>query len=265
MMIDMHSHILMNVDDGAQSESDSLEMARQAVKEGITTIVATPHHKLRNYNNPKQTVVTGVAQLNALLQKEQIPLTVLPGQEIRVYGELLEDFEKGKVLTVNDRGTYLLIEFSSSHIPAYAPRLFYELQIAGYIPIIVHPERNTIFLEQPKRLYEFVNHGALTQVTAASIVGCFGKKIQKFSHQLIQANLTHFLASDAHNTTTRSFKMAEAIELIRTHYNDDTVSLLQHNAELLVQGKSILTEIPEKIQKPSFFSFFKCKSIFMKS
>ncbi len=265
MMIDIHSHILMNVDDGAQSESDSLEMARQAVKEGITTIVATPHHKLRSYHNSKQTVVTGVARLNELLQKEQIPLTVLPGQEVRIDGDLLEDFQKGELLTVNDKGMYLLIEFSSSHIPAYAPRLFYELQLAGYIPVIVHPERNTVFLEQPNRLYEFVNHGALTQVTAGSIVGCFGKKIQKFSHQLIQANLTHFIASDAHNTTTRSFKLVEAFETIRTHYNDDTVSLLQHNAELLVQGKNILTEIPEKIQKPSFFSFFKNKSIFMKS
>lgn len=124
---------------------------------------------------------------------------MVPVQELRIYEELIEDFDNNEVLTINDSGTHMLIEFSSAHVPRYAEKLLYDLQMKGITPIIVHPERNKEFIENPTMLYEFVKRGALTQVTAGSVAGKAGKSVQKFSMQLIELHLTHFIASDVHN------------------------------------------------------------------
>src|SRR5690625_4311909 len=202
-MIDIHTHILPSVDDGAKTEEDSLEMAKQAVEEGIHTIIATPHHKNGRFENVRENIMTYTNILNELFQSEGIPLTLLAGQETRINGDMVEDLKKGEILPINDT-TYVFVEFSASHVPRYAKQVLFDLQVAGYKPIIVHPERNEELIEHPNRLYDFVRNGALTQITAGSLIGKFGKSIQRFTQQLIEANLTHFIASDAHNTTTRS-------------------------------------------------------------
>jgi protein-tyrosine phosphatase len=101
-----------------------------------------------------------------------------------------------------------------------------------------------------------VKKGSLTQVTAASICGHFGKKIQKFSHQLMEASLTHFIASDAHNTSSRGFKMKEAFSLIDSKFGPDMVYLFTENAELLIQGQNVMKDIPERIKKKKFLGLF---------
>ncbi len=254
-MIDIHCHILPNIDDGAQTLENSLEMAKTAVNEGIATIIATPHHKNNQYMNEKSSILEKVSDLNAVLKQENIPLNILPGQEVRIYGEVLEDYTKGEILTLNHT-KYLFIEFPSSSVPRYAERLLYELQTEGIIPIIVHPERNKELQEKPDLLYKFVKNGAMTQVTASSVVGYFGKNVKKFSEQLIEHNLTHFIASDAHNIHNRSFKMVEALDMIEEKFGVDYIYLFKENAELLVADNNILKEIPERIQRKKFLGIF---------
>ncbi|WP_400243867.1 tyrosine-protein phosphatase [Niallia sp. JL1B1071] len=254
-MIDIHCHILPGVDDGAATIEDSLEMARAAVKEGITTIIATPHHKNNQFSNPKSTILTKVNDLNTVLKQENIPLTILPGQEVRIYGEVLEDYYKEEILTLNHT-KYLFIEFPSSSVPRYAERLLYEIQTEGIIPIIVHPERNKELQEKPDLLYQFVKNGALTQVTASSVAGYFGKNVKKFSEQLIESNLTHFLASDAHNVHNRSFKVMEAFDTIEDNFGVDYIYLFKENAELLLEDRNVMKEIPERIQRKKFLGIF---------
>ncbi|AYV73349.1 tyrosine protein phosphatase [Bacillus sp. PK3-056] len=254
-MIDIHSHILPGIDDGAKTIKDSIEMAKVALNEGITTIIATPHHKNNQFNNLKSSILTKVNDLNSVLKQENIPLTVLPGQEVRIYGEVIEDYYKEEILTLNHTN-YLFIEFPSTSVPRYAERLLYELQTEGIIPIIVHPERNKELQEKPDLLYQFVKNGVLTQVTASSVAGYFGKNVKKFSEQLIEHNLTHFIASDAHNIHNRNFKMMDAIELIEENYGRDYVYLFKENAELLINDKNIIREIPERIRKKKFLGIF---------
>ncbi|MBO1003227.1 tyrosine-protein phosphatase [Pseudogracilibacillus auburnensis] len=237
-MIDIHSHILPGVDDGAENEQESIDMAKAAIEDGITAIVATPHHKNRTYDNYKEDIVKHVAVLNDLFQSKNIPLTVLPGQEVRIYGEVIEDYEKGEIQLVND-SQYLLVEFPSDSVPHYTEQLFYDLQLAGIKPVIVHPERNRELLENHDKMYQLVRKGALSQVTAASVVGKFGKKIQDFSLQLIEANLTHLIASDAHNTTTRGFHLQEAFEVVKNKYGIDMYYLLLENSNLLVENMNL--------------------------
>jgi protein-tyrosine phosphatase len=247
-MIDLHCHILPGVDDGAGDLSESLEMARKAVEQGIHTIVATPHHLNNQYENPKQRILTGVEQLNLALQQEKIDLKILAGQETRIYGEMAAGYESGEILAVNG-SQYILVEFSSSHVPRYTEKLFYEMQLKGIVPVIVHPERNQQIIEQPDLLYKFVKKGALSQVTAASVSGDFGKKIKNFTHQLIEANLTHVIASDAHNTGNRTFKMREAFDVIQAKYGNEMVYKFQENAALLVEGSHVNKEVPERVRK----------------
>lgn len=253
-MIDIHCHILPGMDDGAKNIEDSLIMAKQAAKEGIHTIIATPHLN-NHYDNRKPLIISKVNELNQALIENGIDVKILPGQEPRIYGEIIEDFDRNEIQTLNN-SQYQFIEFPSSHVPRYTERLLFDIQVKGLTPIIVHPERNSEIIERPEILYNLVEKGALTQVTASSLSGYFGKNIKNFSIQLIESNLTHFIASDAHNVVNRSFKMDEAFSLLDTKFGMDYVYLFKENAELLVEGKNIIKEIPIQMKKKKRFLLF---------
>nr|WP_318539449.1 CpsB/CapC family capsule biosynthesis tyrosine phosphatase [Terribacillus saccharophilus] len=255
-MIDIHCHILQGVDDGARTIEDSLEMAREAVGQGIHTIVATPHHRNNQFDNLGMDILARVDELNRILQGANIPLNILPGQEIRIYGELAEGISSKEILPVNIDTPYILVELPTSTVPNYTNKLLYDIQVNGFTPIIVHPERNSELLTKPEKLYELVKSGVLTQVTAASLVGKFGKKIKSFSHEIVQANLTHFIASDAHNINSRGFMMRDALKELEESYGIDLIYNYQQNAELMVTGQTIVGDVPEKIVRKRFLGIF---------
>src|SRR5690625_4635771 len=254
-MIDIHSHILPGLDDGAQTEEDSLKMATQAVEQGIHTIIATPHHKNNKYENIRESIVKHTVILNELFEQHGVPLQLLPGQETRINGDMVRDVKEGELLSLNDT-KYLFVELPSGHVPRYTEAMLYDLQLEGYLPIIVHPERNRELMENPDRLYGLVRKGALTQVTAGSVIGAFGKKIERFTHQMIDANLTHFIASDAHNTTTRPFNIREAYEFINDNFGIDTYYMFKENSELLIDNMNVNRMEPQLIRRRKFLGLF---------
>ena len=254
-MIDIHSHILPSLDYGAKTMEDSLEMARLAVREGIETIVATPHHKNGVYENEKATILPSIDLFQKQLEINQIPLTVLPGQEVRIYGELLEEWEQGSIQTINDT-PYILIEFPSNHIPRYAKTLFFELLNKGLYPILVHPERNAAIMENPNLLYDFAQMGVASQLTSGSITGKFGKKIKKISNDLVAANLIHFIASDAHNVTSRQFWMNEARDEIEKQFGMSQLYYFEENARFVIEGQPIMREMPQQVRQRKFLGLF---------
>lgn len=246
-MIDIHCHILPCVDDGPESITASLEMAREAVAHGIHTIIATPHHQNGRFVNNRELVIKSVNEFNQLLQEYSIDITILPGQEVRLFGEMLSDDEEQHLVTLGDSKKYVLVEFPSNHLPRYAERFFFEMQSMGYTPIIAHPERNSEIMEKPDMLYKLIKGGALAQVTAQSVTGTFGKKVQKFSLQLFEHNLAHFVASDAHGKKGRGFALRDAYDVLAEEYGQSYCYLLKENAELVVQGLTVNREIPEEI------------------
>lgn len=251
-MIDLHCHILPGIDDGAQDLAQSLEMAAAAQEEGIHTIVATPHHKNGTYENEKSAILYDVDVLNKQIKNMGIDVQIVPGQEIRLYGELLEDYEQDRLAVIH-QSAYMLVEFPSSTIPAFAEQVLFDIQMKGITPIIVHPERNAAIAEDPNRLYKLIKNGALSQVTAASVNGKFGKKAKALSMQLIESNLTHFLATDAHNTTSRGFGLAAAYNEIDPDYAD----YFQENAEAVLAGQYVQKEAPIHItRKKRFLGLF---------
>lgn len=262
-MIDIHNHIIPGVDDGAQTEQDSIRLAEQAVAQGIHTVVATPHHKNRHFDNYKLEIETSVELLNELLKSKSIPLDILVGQEVRVYGDIVDDFKNGEIATVN-HSQYILLEFPFKDVPYYADQLLYDIQIAGLNPVIVHPERNDELCNHPDRLYDFVVKGALTQVTAGSFFGDYGEAAQKMSYRMVEHNLTHLIASDAHHTEKRPFQLKQAYDLIKSEYGIETYSFFLENAQLLVDDMTLNQFEPIKPgsksrKKKGFFSRFKRK------
>ena len=254
-MIDLHCHILPGVDDGAQTLEDSLAMAEKAISQGITHILCTPHHNNGKYKNPKQSVIPRVAQLQEELDQRQLPLTVLEGQEVRITGDLLEDMSRDEILFTDLEDTYILIEFPTMDIPAYTEQLFFELRGLGKIPVIVHPERNAKFREDPNRLIPFLDMGVLAQLTAPSYVGTFGKSIQKTAKDMVKHNLVQMVASDAHGVTKRNFYLKEAFEAIEKDFGKEKVLAMQQVAKDLLNGDLIEFPTYTEVKKRKFGLF----------
>lgn len=248
-MVDIHNHILFGIDDGAQNEQDTIDMAKEAVANGITDIIATPHHKIGVYENYGPKIIELTAQVNELIKGEGIDLTVHPSQEIRIYGDVIDDLKSGKALTLKEGSPYVLIEFPSHEVPIYTEQLFTKMALEGYIPIIAHPERNSELQKNPNKLAQLIELGALAQVTAGVVVGRLGEYSQSIADLMIKHQMIHFVASDAHNVTARNFFMDDAYEYIADTYGQEYVDRFKSNAEKVLAGESIRYMRPKEVQK----------------
>ncbi len=254
-MIDLHCHILPGVDDGAASLQESLSMAEQAIAQGITHLLCTPHHNNGRYENEKSSVIAAVHHLQNALDERNLPLTLLEGQEVRVTGELITAIEKDHLLFTDITDTYLLLEFPTQDVPAFSESLFFELRTLGKVPVIVHPERNAIFREDPNRLIPFLEMGCLAQLTAPSIVGIFGKQIQKTAHEMVTHNLVQMVASDAHGISKRRFYLKQAYEIIEQEWGKEKVLQMQQVARDLINGDEVSYPSYTEVKKKKFGLF----------
>ncbi|QJC53819.1 protein tyrosine phosphatase [Paenibacillus albicereus] len=237
-MIDIHTHILPGIDDGARHREHLLELAAAAVEEGITDIIATPHHANGVYWNPADRVKKLLAESQNVLDEHGLPLRLHPGQEIRVYAELLDHLEAGELLTL--AGTsYLLLEMPAEEMPTEMPELVYELTLLGIRPVIAHPERNLQVLREPGKLEELIALGAWTQATTHSLLGLYGKTFEKGSWSLVRSGLIHLVSSDAHHARRRGFKLAEAYALLESRIGRPARLYLERNARALLAGEEL--------------------------
>ncbi|MGE7761374.1 tyrosine-protein phosphatase [Peribacillus sp. NPDC097895] len=237
-MIDIHSHILPEMDDGSGNIQESIEMARKAVEQGITDIIATPHYIKGKYENDKEKVEEETRKLNQVLDEMDIPLKVWPGQEIRISDVLIDDYDNNKIMGLN-ASRYILLELPLNHVPRYMERLIYDLQMKRMTPIIAHPERNLEIIKNPQLLKELIWKGAYSQITAGSITGKFGWRTKRFSKFLVHSGLTHFIASDSHNVGNRGFQIREANKIIEKSFGKDAVNGFKENAENVLYGKRV--------------------------
>lgn len=239
-MIDIHNHILVDVDDGPKSINEAIELLKQAKSEGVTDIVASPHHLHTRYSNDIQKVKMKLNELKKIEEIKELEIRLYSGQEIRVTDQIIDDINNGKIEGING-SRYLLLEFPSNEVPHYSNQLFYELQTMSYVPIIAHPERNKAIVQNMDLLFELINGGALSQITTSSLLGEFGSNVRKLSLKMIDNNLAHFIASDAHSATHRPFVLKQLFKekKLKTYY-EELESYLKN-------GKAVLEN--EKISK----------------
>jgi protein-tyrosine phosphatase len=247
-MIDLHSHILPGIDDGAGTLENSIEMARLAVKDGIRLLAATPHHNNGRFSNESYIVKQAIGSLNEELSRQSIPLKVLTGQEIRINDLFWEEWEAGNLLTLND-SRYMLIELPNQHVLSDIREVIHELKLKGIVPIIAHPERNSELANEMDTLMELVEAGALCQVTTHSLNGLFGRRIRQVAFEMCRRNLVHIVASDAHNQDQRPFGMSEAYRLVASKFGRAYVQYYQANAIAIADNQNIKSWEPKPDKK----------------
>jgi protein-tyrosine phosphatase len=211
-MIDIHSHILSEVDDGASSLDESLEMCRMSAEDGVSVMVATPHaHDHIHKTHAPLLLGEKVRELNERLQGKP---KIVMGCELRFTHDVVRHVCTDKSAPMIAGGPYVLVEFPHQLIPPGSPRALFELMSNGVRPIIAHPERNFSLMAEPERFFEIVETGALGQMDTGSITGQFGKKVQETARVMIENGLIHFIASDCHNTRNRLPGMSKAVEAV---------------------------------------------------
>lgn len=244
-MIDVHHHLLYALDDGSPDLETSLQMAEMAIEDGITHVVCTPH---ANSEYPFQ-LVENAERLACLQQNLGDRLTLGLGCDFHLSYDNIEDaLAHPTRYTINGK-QYLLVEFPDFGIPQNISTTFYEMSVAGIVPILTHPERNLTLMQKPEKLAEWIRMGCQVQVTAGSLLGRFGKGPQRIAQQLLDWRWVHILATDAHNTTSRPPVMSEAYQHLAKKYGMETAErLCVHNPRAVFYGQALPEQpAPDKI------------------
>ncbi|MBB5338332.1 tyrosine-protein phosphatase [Tunturiibacter gelidiferens] len=224
-MIDIHHHLLWGMDDGASNLETSVAMAKMAEDDGITHIVCSPHSNGQYFYDPP-IIDAKIVELQERLDRDSVGVKLGRGCDFHMSYENIQEAKLDpKKFSINGLG-YLLVEVPDYGLPRGLTEIFYQLQLTGLTPILTHPERNPTLQNDQDRIAEWLQRGVLVQVTAASVLGRMGKHAERMAHELLENRWVNFLATDAHNTTSRAPKMREAFELVAKKYGPDYAHLL---------------------------------------
>jgi protein-tyrosine phosphatase len=236
LMIDIHCHILPALDDGADSLETACAMAEMAIADGITHVIGTPHAS-QNHTFLPELVKQRRDELQAKFEGR---LTLATGCDFHLSFENLQDIRHEPARFTLNQKNYLLVEFAEYSIPPSLDQALHQLQLVGLRPVITHPERNPLIRAQPERLFHWLQQGCYCQVTAQSLQGRFGKAAQDSAERWLDGGVIHFLASDAHNTTSRPLKLKETYELVAKRRGEDVArALLVENPLAAFEGRSL--------------------------
>lgn len=238
-LIDIHTHLIPNVDDGADSIEETLKLAQAAVDEGIKHVVLTPHHNKFWVTNEKDKVLKLTKKVERIIDEAEIPLTVSPGQEIRMNEEFSNELFDENYLSIDEKGKYYLVEFSWQTFPTFAKEYLQQMLDADIIPVIAHPERQRPFIEDSNILRELIQMGCISQITATSIVGGYTEEIRETAYQMMDENLIHVIASDAHDTVARPYNLKKALDILNIDFGEEYAEYLVQNAERIFNGKKV--------------------------
>lgn len=247
-MIDIHSHILYELDDGSRSFEESVEMLEMAVSSGTTDIVATPHAN-RNFQFVPELVTERIERLQAHMGDR---IRIHPGCDFHLDFENVEDaLLLPSKYTINHKN-YLLIELADFVYAKMVDGIVDKLLQRGLTPIVTHPERNPMVMSRVDDLAAWVERGCLIQVTAGSVLGGFGRTAKQHADHLLKRKLVHFIASDAHNTQYRTTKLDEAYQFIAGREGQSTADrLFRENAAAVLAGEYLNIEevVPARSSK----------------
>ncbi|MHB1418340.1 MAG: tyrosine-protein phosphatase [Bacillota bacterium] len=243
-MIDLHTHVLPGIDDGARDWEVALKMLEGFSACEMQTIVATPHF-MDGYCSTPEEVRSLCNKLQQKAAAEGLEIEVLPGMEVYLSPGIPEMLRKNELLTINDTGKYMLVELPFQEVPAYTQRVIFELLIQNVTPVIAHPERNTEIEKDPNLMLRLLEKGALAQVNAGSLTGLFGDRVRRTAETLLTHNMIHCLASDAHSAVERGPGLGEALQRVKQLLGEqEAARLVWDNPLKVLQGQAIVPEEP---------------------
>jgi len=263
-MVDIHCHLLYGLDDGSDSFETSCAMVESAIADGITHVIGTPHSDAKY-----QFIPEAIRERRDKLEEAfRGRIEIGTGCDFHLSFENLQEIQKCPTKYSLNQKNYLLVEFAEFAIPASADQTLHELQLLGLTPIITHPERNPLIRTKPERMFRWLRTGCYVQLTAQSLLGKFGRPAQDATKDWLEAGAVHFVASDAHNTTSRPLKLRQAYEEVaKLHSEEVARKLFVENPLAVFEGRPLpfIPELDEslgqapgakKVPKKKRFLFF---------
>ena len=247
-MIDVHSHILPNIDDGSRSIEETFNLIKEAKEAGFEGIDCTSHY-MENYyetNRPEREVWINAIHEN--LENKNIDMNLYLGNEIYMSDNIIELLEDGKATTMNDT-SYVLFELPMNAEPMNLYDMVYEMQQYKIVPILAHPERYSFVQTDPELIYDLIDKGVLMQANYGSIIGQYGKKAQMIVQKFLENNMIHMLGTDVHRQNTIYPKIPEIILELKSLIGEEKVKeLTTINPELVINNKRIDIRKPYKVE-----------------
>jgi protein-tyrosine phosphatase len=243
------------VDDGPASIEESLDMAKQAVADGIQTLVATPHTLNEVYHNPLQTIEDNVTRLHKAFRNNRININVCTGSEVRICTGLKQKVIAREIATLNNTGRYILVEFPVHVIPPGSKEELFQLMLNNITPVLAHPERNMVFQHQPDLLFDLTAMGCLVQITAMSITGQFGQDAMECAHILLKNRQCHVIATDAHSPTNRPPILSPAIQVCARILGslEEAREMVVNRPQAILNGEPIKASEPKPLCKKKWW------------
>ncbi len=253
-VIDIHSHILPGVDDGAETIEQAVEMVRMAAENGTTDIVATPHANTEFPFDP-ETVERKASELAAACGGA---LRIHTGCDFHLTVDNIQDALSNPGKYTINRGRYLLVELSDRLVPTTTDEVFRRMLAAGIIPVVTHPERNRRLHRRLDRVEKWVAEGSCVQITGDSLSGRFGKTARAVATELMERGLVHFVASDAHGTRDRKPVLKAAFEQVAEAYGEDYARLLFcDNPKAAIEAAPVLAAKAEPAPGRKWYQFWR--------
>lgn len=240
-MIDLHCHLLPEVDDGARSMADALSLARAAVEQGIKAAVLTPHIHPGVFDNRHSLLRPVFERYRQALRDADIPLAVYLGAEVHLHPDMFSLWERYELPIIGwwEGQPLVLLEFPDGSLPPGSEAACRMSEERGFRWIIAHPERNKAVMRDPERILPFVDAGCLLQLTAGSVIGAFGSVAARTAHLLLSWGVADVVASDAHNLAHRPPIMWEARTLLAQRYGPAVAHRLTEETPLrLIRERS---------------------------
>jgi protein-tyrosine phosphatase len=212
-VIDLHCHILPGIDDGAKDVAISLAMARASVEQGVTVVACTPHILPGLYHNSGPAIRQATQELQGVLEREGIPLQLVTGADAHMTPDFAAQIRSGHLLSLAD-SRYVLVEPPHHTAPPQLEDFFFNLVVAGYVPILTHPERLSWVPARYEMIKRLVQGGVWMQITAGSFAGAFGRNALYWAERMLDDGYVHLVASDAHDAERRPPDLAAGREFV---------------------------------------------------
>lgn len=247
-MIDLHSHILPNIDDGAKDLEMAAAMVKIAQQDGIEQMVATPHLFRGEYVYDDLNIINKeLEELRKSLTEKSIKVNILAGAEVHISHNLMDEIRKHRNSLVINNSSYMFVEFPTEHVFTGVKELFFELMSEGITPIIAHPERNSVFRRNPRLLYELIRMGGLAQANRGSFTGLYGRHAQETVFFFLKKNLLHFCATDCHDLHASAPRLLETARIIAEASGEKVaLAMVRDNPKAVVDDR-LIPYLPDPI------------------
>jgi protein-tyrosine phosphatase len=248
-MIDLHTHVLYGVDDGAVSPEMTIALIDQAASVGISKILATPHVNAHTTEEAEAQIIRTFKIVAEQIEQAKLPVQLKLAAEVNLIGSDIDWLDHHWVL-IGSRRRYILVETPFNQLPAGFAEILFRIRLNKITPVLAHPERNIGFQDDPATLVELINQGALVQMDAGSLTGQFGKECRRFSERLLRAGAVHLVGSDAHQPQGRDFfVLKEAYDKIKAEGGSETAQRLFYtNPQQIWEGKALPPGLADEAQ-----------------